>query len=295
MGQVSEGPKTNRFEFIDEHRNRFGVRYLCKKLSVSFQGYYQWCAREPSLRAHENRVLSKQINEVYEFHNGNYGSPRIHAELRDRGLRVNHKRVERLMKKLGLVGKAGRLYRRKRLTQNSCISVVNRQRERGMPSKVNEQWVGDITYLKLHGEWRFLAVILDLYSRRVVGWAMSKTRTSKLTLRALNRAAKVRERTDGMIFHSDRGPEYGAHCYQERLKQLGIEPSMNRPGYMNDNVYIESFFQTLKTECYKGIRFKSDSELKRTMRWYLEDYYNKIRRHSALGFKAPEIYETMMA
>jgi len=295
VGQVSEGPKTKRFEFIDEHQNRFGVRYLCKRLSVSFQGYYQWCSREPSLRVLENKVLSKEISAIYEQHKGNYGSPRIHAELRDRGSHVNHKRVARLMSKLGLVGKAGRLYRRKRLAQNSCISVSNRQRERGMPSKVNKQWVGDVTYLKLNGEWRYLAVVLDLYSRKLVGWALSKTRTSNLTLRALNQAAKARTLTSGMIFHSDRGSEYGAHVYQQRLKQLGIEPSMNRPGYMNDNVYVESFFQSLKTECYKGIRFKSDSELMRTMSWYLDDYYNKVRRHGALGFKAPDIYETIMA
>ena len=295
MGQVSEGKKSERFKFIDEHQARFGIRYLCKKMNVSFQGYYQWCHRKPSSRDLENAHLTEKIIRLYEKHKGNYGSPRIVAELKAEGVHVNHKRVARLMKEASLVGKAGRIYRRKPLPENSCIKVPNKQREKGFPKKPNQQWVGDVTYLKVKGQWRYLAVILDLCSRKVIGWELSNSRTSELTLSALNKAARFRRRTKGMIFHSDRGSEYGAHAYRDRLTELDIEPSMNRPGYMNDNVYVESFFQSMKTECYKGVEFESDEQLRSTLNWYLGRYYNRDRRHSALGFISPTKYETMSA
>lgn len=237
----------------------------------------------------------EKITEIYIQHDENYGSPRICAELRAQGIMVNHKRVERLMKESGLVGKAGRIYRRKPLPVNPCITVPNLKREEGHPDKPNQQWAGDVTYLKIQGVWQYLAVILDLYSRKVVGWELSGTRTVALTLAALDNAIRNRKIEKGMIFHSDRGAEYGAHVYQERLKQIGIRPSMNRPGYMNDNVFVESFFQTLKTESFKGMEFDSVYELRMTLSWYLEDYYNLKRRHSSLGFKSPCEYEKMVA
>jgi len=134
VGQVSEGKKSERFQFIDEHQARFGIRYLCKKMNVSFQGYYQWCHRKPSSRDLENARLTEKIIRLYEKHKGNYGSPRIVAELKAEGVHVNHKRVARLMKEASLVGKAGRIYRRKPLPENSCIKVPNKQREKGFPN-----------------------------------------------------------------------------------------------------------------------------------------------------------------
>lgn len=295
MGRVSEGSKAERFGFIAEHHAQFGIRYLCRKLNVSPQGYYQWCNRAETTRDIENRLIMEKIEEIFNQHDGNYGSPRIYSELRSQGIMINHKRVERLMKKAGLVGKAGRIYRRKPLPKNACISVPNLKREAGEPVKQNQQWAGDVTYLKIQGVWLYLAVVIDLYSRKVIGWELSKTRTVALTLAALNKAVSNRKVEKGLIFHSDRGSEYGAHLYQARLKQFGIRPSMNRPGYMNDNVFVESFFQTLKTESFTGIDFSSVHELRMTLSWYLEDYYNIIRLHGSLGFKSPDVYEKMVS
>jgi transposase InsO family protein len=237
----------------------------------------------------------EKIGEIYMQHDGNYGSPRLHADLRTQGIMINRKRVERLMREAGLVGKAGRLYRKKPLPENPCINVPNLKREEGEPTRPNQQWAGDVTYLKIHGVWQYLAVIIDLYSRKVIGWELSGTRTVALTLAALEKAISSRKIEKGLIFHSDRGSEYGAHVYQARLKQLGIRPSMNRPGYMNDNVFVESFFQSLKTESFTGIEFDSVHELRTTLTWYLEDYYNRIRIHGSLGFKSPCEYEKMAA
>ncbi|WP_444939565.1 transposase [Microbulbifer sp. JMSA002] len=135
--------------------------------------------------------------------------------------------------------------------------------------------------------------MIDLYSRKVLGWELSDTRTVELTLSALNKAVRRRNIESNLIFHSDRGSEYGAYAYQNRLKELGIEPSMNRPGFMNDNVYVESFFQTLKTESFKGFNFESVEELRTNLAWYLDSYYNFKRRHGSLGFKSPDEYERM--
>lgn len=295
MGQVSESPKAERFKFIAEHHEQFGIRYLCLKLSVSPQGYYKWIDRPETDRENENRRMMDKIEDIFQQHDGNYGSPRIHAELRAQGIVINHKRVERLMKVAGLVGKAGRLYRRKPLPGNSCIKVPNLKREAGEPDKRNQQWAGDVTYLKVQGNWQYLAVIIDLFSRKVIGWALSNTRTVALTLSALNKALKSRQVKKGLIFHSDRGSEYGAHQYQDKLRKNGIEPSMNRPGFMNDNIFVETFFQTLKTESFTGLKFGSAQELRKVLKWYLEDYYNLIRRHGSLGFKSPDEYEKITA
>lgn len=295
MGRVSEGPKRERFGFIAEHHPDFGIRYLCRKLNVSPQGYYRWANRVETCKEVSDRDLLKRIKSIYEYHNGNYGSPRICAELKFQGEVVNHKRVERLMREAGLVGKAGRIYRRKPAPGNSCIKVPNLKRELGSPSGINKQWAGDVTYLKVNGEMKYLAVIMDLYSRKIIGWELSENRTVDLTLSALNKALRSRTVEKGLIFHSDRGSEYGAHVYQARLRAAGIEPSMNRPGCMNDNVHVETFFQTMKTESFKQIEFDTFHELRMTLSWYMDSYYNIDRRHSAIGFQSPDEYERMAA
>lgn len=293
MGRLLEGSKAQRFQFIKQEREIFGVRYLCKQLNVSHQGYYQWIRRKPNAKKEANRELLDKIQLIFTQHKGRYGSPRVYAQLRRQGEKVNHKRVARLMRIAGLVGAAGRLYRRKPLPENSCIKVPNHQREHGLPTQHNRQWAGDVTYLKLNGQWRYLAVILDLYSRKVVGWSLSAVRNASLTLAALEKAIRNRKAKEVTFFHSDRGSEYGAIAYQNKLAEYGIQPSMNRPKHMNDNVYVESFFQTLKTECFKGIKFDSDFELRTLLAWYLDTYYNQKRLHSALGFKTPDEYERL--
>lgn len=295
MGRVSEGSKAEKFGFIAEHHSEFGVRYLCHRLEVSFQGYYKWLVRTETEKDICDRQLLKKIRVIFNRHRGSYGSPRICSELKAQGEKVNHKRVERLMREAGLVGKAGRIYRRRSLPENPCTKVDNLLRKKGAPSGPNEQWAGDVTYLKVNGEWQYLAVVLDLYSRKVIGWDLSNTRTVSLTLGALKKALRSREVKPGLVFHSDRGSEYGAYVYQDCLKDSGIRPSMNRPGFMNDNVYVESFFQTLKTESFKGMHFESVSHLRSELSWYIDSYYNHDRRHSSVGFQSPAEYERMAA
>ncbi|MFW0778502.1 MAG: IS3 family transposase [Rickettsiales bacterium] len=295
MGKVSEGSKAARFGFIAEHGEEFGFRYLCKQLSVSPAGYYKWLNRDESARTVENRSLAKRIAKLFAEHDGNYGSPRIHGALRDRGARVNHKRVERLMRDMGLVGKVSRLYRSKALPTNPCITVGNQRRMEAAPVEANQHWAGDVTYLKVNGEWSYLAVVIDLYSRRIVGWELDRTRTAELTVSALKKALLHRDVKPGMIFHSDRGAEYGSYLFQDELKRAKIRPSMNRPKHMTDNAHVESFFRTMKTESFHGLVFESLSQLRMTLAWCIDDYYNTKRHHSSLGYKIPNEYEKLAA
>lgn len=295
MGRVSEGTKAARFGFIADHRATFGVRYLCARLSVSYQGFYNWLGRGASERESENRRLSKRIQELFFEHDGNYGSPRVYVALRQEGELINHKRVERLMREMGLVGKVARLYRTKPLAKNPCIAVGNKRRQEPPPTAINQQWAGDVTYLRVNGEWSYLAVIIDLYSRRIVGWELSQTRTTDLTVSALRKALLHRDVKPGMLFHSDRGAEYGAYHFQDELRRAAIRPSMNRAGHMTDNAHVESFFRTIKTESFHGLSFRSVFELRMTLACYIDDYYNTKRLHSSLGYSIPNDYERIAA
>lgn len=295
MGSVSEGSKEARFSFIVEHRHFFGVRYLCHRLDVSHSGFYKWLNRPLSPRAVTNVGLVSVIRDVFEFHDGNYGSPRVHRTLVNQGWCVNHKRVERIMREELLVAKAAKLYRRKALPENSCTKVDNLRHDIPPASAPNQQWAGDVSYLKVNGVWVYLSVILDLYSRKIVGWSLGRTRTTELTLKSLDMALKSREISPGLIFHSDKGSEYGAHDFQGRLRSVGIRPSMNRPKTMTDNIHVESFFRTFKTESFRGIVFEDEEHLGDVTKWYLEEYYNCHRMHTSLGFKSPVQYEQMVA
>ncbi|CAA0113925.1 Uncharacterised protein [BD1-7 clade bacterium] len=249
----------------------------------------------PSEREIENHRLLKQINVLFKKHRGHYGSPRIYAALRSSGEVVNRKRIERLMREEGLVGTAARIYRRHALPENSCRNIPNLRRDEGVPDAINQQWAGDVTYLRVNGAWRYLAVIMDLYSRRIVGWAFDRTRTSALTLEALNKALATRSCEQAMLFHSDKDAEYGAHDYQRALRERGIKPSMNRPKTMTDNIHVESFFRTLKTESFHDLNFQDADDLKSKLKLYIENYYNKKRIHSSLGYRTPDEYEKMVA
>ena len=295
MGKVSEGSKASRFGFIAEHGGTFGFRYLCRQLGVSPAGFYKWQRRKETARTRVNRELSQDILRLYSDHDGNYGSPRIYAALREQGKSVNHKRVTRLMRDMGLVGKASKLYRSKPLAENPCITVGNLKRLEPPPLSADQQWAGDITYLKVNGQWLYLAVIIDLYSRGIVGWELSKYRTADVTVSALRKALGHRDVRPGMIFDSDRGAEYGAHMFQSELRRAGIRPSMNRPKHMTDNAHVESFFKTMKTESFRGLSFESITQLRMTLSWYIDDYYNTKRHHSSLGYTNPREFERMAA
>jgi len=295
VGQVSEGKKAARFEFIEKNRTVFGLGYLCRRLDVSPAGYYKWCRRTVSARDRENQALTARIHHIFQEHHGNYGSPRIHQELRNQGWVVNRKRVSRIMQQEGLVGKAAKLYRRTALPENSCTRLENLRVDRPVPCKPNQQWAGDVSYLKINHQWLYLSVVLDLYSRKVIGWAIDKKRTTDLTLASLNMALDQRKVEPGLIFHSDKGAEYAAHIFQNRLRSAGIRPSMNRSKTLVDNIHVESFFRTYKTELFYSMTFEDEEQLKKMTGWYLESYYNEQRMHTSILFKSPNQYERMVA
>jgi len=281
--------------FINEHGAEFGIRYLCDRLNVSSAGYYKWRSRSESSRAKANRELSGRIEEIFFNHHGNYGSPRVYKALRQSGEIVNHKRVERIMKETGLIGKAGRLYRRKPAPERSFLKNPNLRFGKPAPTAINQQWVGDITYLWLKDDWRYLAVVMDLFSRRIIGWSLGENKSAELTRSALMKALRHRQVDEGLIFHTDRGSEYGANLIQDELKKVGIKSSMNRPKSVTDNIHMESFFHSLKTECYHGESFNSERDLRLCLSYYLDDYYNTKRIHTSIEDMAPVLYEKMVA
>ena len=287
MARVSSGDKTERFEFIARLKSELGPRYLCNLFQVSPSGFYKWRVRGLSARAKANQLLLDKIRRIYDESRGSYGSPRVHAQLRREGEVVSRSRVERLMRKAGLVGKAARVYRRHATVKRLYESLPNLRLCRGTPKGINEQWVGDVTYLKVSGEWRYLAVVMDLYSRKIIGWKLSKHRTAELTCTALRKALETRIVKPGLIFHTDRGTEYGAWLIQDELRKHGLLSSMNRAEAMNDNAHMESFFRSLKTEAIKGVEFKTEQELRLVLSSYINEFYNVMRLHSGLGYKTP--------
>ncbi|MDH5217572.1 MAG: IS3 family transposase [Gammaproteobacteria bacterium] len=295
MATVSSGSKTERFGFIERHGEVLGVRYLCEWLDVSPSGFYKWRERGESKREKSDRELLEKITRIFVDSDTTYGSPRVFEQLRQEGERVGRSRVERLMREAGLVGKAARIYRRKAATRSAYMKLPNLRIDKPAPTAVNQQWVGDITYIKVKGKWCYLAVVMDLYSRKIVGWSLEDYKTAELTLSALRKALKVRDVETGLIFHTDRGSEYGAYLMQNELKRRGILSSMNRPSSVTDNAHMESFFRSMKTECIHGYSFKDESDLRITLSHYMHDFYNKRRLHSGISYQSPIDYEQRAA
>lgn len=295
MARVSNGTKEERFGFVDRFGSELGIRYLCDWLSVSRSGYYKWRNRRLSLRDVHNQKLLVKVKRIYDDSRTAYGSPRVHAQLVREGETVSRGRVERLMRKAGLVGKAARVYRRKALPSAFYHSLSNLRLDIPEPDGVNQQWVGDVTYLKVAGQWRYLAVVMDLYSRRIIGWKLDKHRTAEVTRVVLRQALQHRKITRGLIFHTDRGSEYGAWLLQNELKRHGMLSSMNRAESVTDNAHMESFFRSMKTETTKGVEFKTAHDLRMALASYIDDFYNTKRLHSSLGYKTPMEYDKMAA
>jgi transposase InsO family protein len=262
---------------------------MCAKLEVSRSGFYAWVKRAPSARVLRDAVLARRIEEHFEQSSGTYGSPRIHALLKRQGHRTGRKRVARLMRQCHLKARASRIYRRLPGNVACKLGIANQAREREV-SGPNQVWRGDITYLKAGGSWRYLAVIIDQYSRRLVGWKMGPQRTSELTIAALRRAVQRRRPSAGVIFHSDRGTEYAGYAFRDRLARQGIVQSMNRPGTMADNAFIESFFHSMKSDVIHGHPHPKPAQLEDIVRRYISRY-NRTRIHSSLGYRSPIDYE----
>ena len=215
--------------------------------------------------------------------------------MRREGISVGRKRVERLMREASLIGRAGRIYRRIPGIERFYERHRNIRLNQPAPTGLNQQWVADLTYIRVGNEWRYLAAVLDAYSRKVIGWSLGSRKTADLTLRALRHALRVRKPKPGLIFHTDRGVEYGAYLIQNELGRHGIRPSMNRPNHCTDNAHMESFFHSLKAEVIHGVSFKSEQELRVVLSGYINQFYNQKRLHSSIGYMAPAEYERMAA
>ena len=269
------------------------MKGLCKRYGVTRGGYYAWCRRKRSGRARQDDSLRAHIEGIFEASDGTYGSPRIHAALQQAGVRVGRKRVARLMRAAGLKARSARIYRRMPGTRRFFGDISNRvlDLKTTAPGQV---WVGDVTYLKSGCGWRYLAVVLDRHSRRVLGWALGSRRDLTLTLRALNRAVARRSLPAGLIFHSDRGVEYCAYAFRARLAALGITQSMKRPRELGDNAFIESFFHSMKAEAIHARTFADEPTLREAVAEYIRRY-NLTRLHSSLGYRSPIDYEKTVA
>ena len=255
-------------------------------------GYSAWRARAECAHAAQERTLLQQIRVQFARHVGRYGSPRIHADLPQRGVRVSRRRVARLMRADGLRARAVLGYRGKAGVHRFYAAQPNLLR-RGAAATIDRVWVGDITYLAVAGRWRYLAVVMDQCSRRILAWTLQSRRDVRVTRGVLQAALRRRQPAAGLIFHSDRGTEYLARPLRTYLAERGVRQSANASG-PGDNAHMESFFHSLKAEAIRGYHFATDLELHRALRTYIR-YYNTNRAHSSLGYRSPIDFERRAA
>lgn len=268
----------------------FAIATMCRVLGVSTSGYYSWRRRGSSQRAVEDEHLAERIRHFYDRSDGTYGAPRIHADLADEGLHVGRKRVARLMQAAGLQGVTRRKGFRTTRPDTSAVPAPDLVERDFTANGPDELWVADITYVPTRSGFLFLAVVLDAWSRRVVGWAMATHLKTELVLQALGMAIFQR-RSDGVIHHSDRGCQYTALAFGKRCEEAGIRPSMGSAGDCFDNALAESFFATLECELIDRRCWKSPAEAEPAIFRYIEGWYNPHRRHSSLGQISPAEFE----
>ena len=279
------------YELVQAEKAYFPVSQLCDAVGVSRSAYYDWCRGTPSQRAQANERVLTEIRAIHTEHQERYGSPRVRAELRDRGLEVGKHRVARLMRENGLRARPRRRFRRTTDSRHDLPVAPNLLERNFTTTAPNQAWVGDITYVWTAEGWAYLAVLLDLFSRRVVGWTLGKSLSRDLAVSTLKHALARRRPPPGMIHHTDRGCQYASGDYRRLLERNGAACSMSAAGDCWDNAVAESFFATLKKELVHGCAFATRSEAYDAISRYIDHYYNPKRRHSAAAFLSPINFE----
>ncbi len=282
-----------RFAFVEKHAEQFDVETMCRVLEVSRSGYYAWRRRPLSRRAREDRQLLPKIRAIHERWRQSYGSPRIYRELKDNGVACGKHRVARLMREAGLRAKHKRRFRPTTDSAHSHPVAPNRLKREFSVTRLDAAWLADITYLWTREGWLYLALVMDLCSRRILGWAMATRINQDLTLAALRMAILHGRRPE--VHHSDRGSQYASKAYRKALKKLGVQASMSRKGDCWDNAPMESCIGSLKVEWTGDIDYVTREEAHLDVFKYIEVFYNRKRRHSSLGFLSPIEYEMSLS
>lgn len=276
-----------RFAFIEAEKAQFPIAVMCRVFGVTRQGYHAFAKRPPSARALQEAELRERIRAVHEASSGRYGSPRVQQTLRREDMRAGKRRIERAMRDMRLCARRKRRFRVTTLSNSKHPVEPNVLAREFVASRPNERWVTDISYIWTDEGWCYLAAIIDLCSRAVVGWALDTTLSTELPLKALDMAVKRRKPSAGLLHHSDRGCQYTSADYRKELEDLGVTVSMSRKGNCWDNAVAESFFATLKTELIYGENWPTRADLRLAVFEYIEVFYNRQRLHSSLGYKTP--------
>jgi len=271
--------------------SEFKIVKMCRWLNVSRSGYYKWREREPSKRTQQRELVRYAVVDVFHQFNKRYGAPRLTAELNELGVPCSLNHVAQILQFEGLKARNGKSFKyhpSAAATYNVAPNLLARNFEASRP---DEKWVSDITYIDVDGEWMHLAVIMDLFSRQIIGWAVDETMTTELVMEAFQMAAGRRQVTPGLILHSDRGVQYRAGEYRQALEEHQIQSSMSRKGNCWDNAVMESFFSRLKVELVYAENFKTAEQAYKGLFEYIEVFYNRVRRHSSLGYISPAKHE----
>jgi transposase InsO family protein len=275
-----------KYKFIDAYRS------MCRALKVSRSGYYAWRKKPVSEREKENKKLVAEILEIHKKSRHTYGSPRVHAELRDRGYRIGRNRVARLMREQRIRSKVKKKFKVTTHSKHGLPIAANLLKAGDVQvHRPDQVWVSDITYIRSREGWLYLCIIMDLYSRSIVGWSMEERLTKELVLKSLSMACMRRDPGRGIIFHSDRGSQYASHACSATLLRKGFVASMSGKGNCYDNAHAESFFHTMKVEEVYGNAYRSRQEAKLSIFEYIEVFYNRFRKHSQLGYQSPYEFE----
>jgi len=284
-----------RFKLVDEAKKDFPVHRLCHVLGVSQSGYFAWKDRPASKRQHSDMVMLAHVRSAFALSNGTYGSPRMTRELKDDGLTIGRRRTARLMRENGLLARQKRRFKRTTDSEHAWPIAPNIIDQDFTATAPNQKWGVDISYIWTREGWLYLAVVIDLFSRRIIGWAVSDRLHRSLALAALRKAVIMRRPPEGLIHHSDRGSQYCSVDYQAELRRHGIRISMSGKGNCYDNAMVETFFKTIKSELVWRTVFYTRDEAAQAIARYIDGFYNPVRRHSALDYISPAQFERTAA